>query len=214
MLVKIVFSFLFSISLSASLENLNLCVDSTEGMLHECLEVMDELTYFDIPKLKHVVPTVESEDNFFSCITNREEHFNVSAVTKTILCMIVRERDLGSVTIVSGARLKSYHHPDHLGKTVAVDFYFDKYTGKMEDNAQKYIDDLFEIVQYLKSNKIGFLIGFGVYPPACKDGEIISNGLTFHLDARGIKARWARINGKYVSILDGLEEFKKALKGC
>ena len=98
-----------------------------------------------------------------------------------------------------------------------MDFYFDDYTGPdLKAHAVKYQDDLYQIAQYLDLfPQTAKMIGLGIYPPHCRGGKLVSNGLIFHLDARGGKARWARIRGKYVSIEQGLSAFWYAVDfGC
>ncbi|HSA06131.1 MAG TPA: hypothetical protein P5556_03020 [Candidatus Gastranaerophilales bacterium] len=54
------------------------------------------------------------------------------------------------------------------------------------------------IIKVLKDTQTENFVGLGVYPDWINPG--------FHLDARGEKARWSRINDVYKSINDGLNK--------
>ena len=62
---------------------------------------------------------------------------------------------------------------------------------------------------------IANITGIGFYPIFCKNGKLVSNGLIYHLNIRGKTARWARVDGRYVSILAGIEVLEDLLEnGC
>lgn len=67
-------------------------------------------------------------------------------------------------------------------KAKAVDFSFPKIT----------LLEAHELIQeFLKKNSLIDQVGLGIYPQWNNQG--------FHLDTRGFKARWSKINGKYTS---------------
>ena len=156
----------------------------------------------------HVVDWKDTDKAFFSCITNQKKHKGLSAITKSVLCLIVEHTKLGSVTITNSClRPKSYHHGKNCS---ATDFYFDDYNGKtIEENADQYIDNLYEMITFLeKIPHLASKMGIGIYLPYRKaNKKWSSNGLIIHIDSRGRPSRWARLRGKYVSVNEGIDQF-------
>ena len=70
----------------------------------------------------------------------------------------------------------------------AVDFHFENISTKEAYTI---------ILKTLNDYQATAFVGFGVYPDWYNKG--------FHLDLRGYKARWSRINGIYISIDEGIK---------
>lgn len=64
----------------------------------------------------------------------------------------------------------------------------------------EYMNTFYAIMKYLNNTKVGNrvladIVGFGIYP---------QNNF-FHLDVRGYKSRWGRIDGEYVNFTKAME---------
>lgn len=159
-----------------------------------------------------VIDWEDTNQHFFKCITNADEHTGLDPITKHNLCMIVEETNLGSVTITNSCnrKWKSLHHGPHC---TAADFYFDDYSGTIEEMANQYVNNLYQMVKFLE--KVPFLLknmGIGIYLPfKKKDGKWSSNGLILHVDSRGRPSRWSRIDGAYYSVTEGIKRFREDL---
>ena len=78
----------------------------------------------------------------------------------------------------------SYHY-----KKLAVDFHFGIDHTTLLGQSQ-HLFDFFDEMQ------LADFVGFGLYPQWNQPG--------FHIDVRGYRARWAKLNGVYVSLTEGL----------
>lgn len=164
----------------------------------------------------HVPDTEAAEKATWSCITNADKFPEVSKVTLSHVCAIVSGMGRKTFTITSGCRtLKSWHHRGRNGVCMAVDGYFDTYTGStLADNAVKYVDDLHALSQFhVNSDYYKKYCRVGTYPPHFCNGVEKSNGLIFHIDmaGKGNGGTWARICGRYVGIIQGLQVFRDYL---
>lgn len=166
-------------------------------------------------EFKHVVPWPESNMEIWkTVVTNADEHPDLNPATYLMMYMFIKESGLKSVTITNSCGRKSFHHGQYCP---ASDYFFDEYSGRtIRENAKIYVDKLYEMVKVLeKFPSLGNIAGIGVYFPVCINGEWDSNGLIIHNDIRGRKARWARSHGgKYVTIAEGIRQFKQDLRAC
>jgi hypothetical protein len=70
----------------------------------------------------------------------------------------------------------------------AVDFYFE---------GLNFLEACYRVSNVIKELQVQNHIGLGIY--------LDWNKMGFHLDVRGERARWSRVEGKYVSIEEGLK---------
>ena len=164
----------------------------------------------------HEVPWTTGHENLYKCIKQIPGRAPVdirrmSPITKFMTCRISEELGLGDFFVTDGCREASYHD----GKwCMAMDGYYGAYPSDSDGQIQKILDDAFNIATFLDRTGLGKVVGFGFYAGHCEGGRFKSDGLFFHLDSRGKRARWARVGGKYVTFEEGVDALAEALGGC
>ena len=110
-------------------------------------------------------------------ITDKVKDYAINNLEENAYCIIHCADEQG------GHSPRSQHY-----KGNAADFHFKNISpGKVYIIIQKVLKDL----------QLENFVGLGVYPDWHNPG--------FHLDVRGEKARWSRVNGKYTVIKEGVK---------
>ncbi len=117
--------------------------------------------------------------------TTNENWGNSEKVNGSLLILLDKIRELSNIPIVihnayatTGHSSNSQHY---LGN--AVDFHF--------KTNRPYAEQIQILESILRLLQVYDFVGLGIYPDWGKKG--------FHLDVRGEKARWGRVNGEYIS---------------
>ena len=102
-------------------------------------------------------------------------------------------------TPISDWRPKSQHPKGKAFDFIASDFRGLSFCSKIDE----YYSDIYLVEDFLVERGLTNLVGWGIY-----------DGFSIHLDTRGQRARWARLNDRYVSFNEGLDWLAYEWKRC
>lgn len=165
------------------------------------------------PAHAHVVSWPNSNDAFYDCITNFENHEFMNPLTKAFGCMAADHAGLTSLTITSGCDRKSFHHGKFCN---AMDFYFEDYTGSnVDDFAKEYIQKFAALIDFLNVHPwVADRVSLGFYPSHCRNGRAVRGTGHIHFGARGDSALWGWIHGRQVTITEAVKAYREYRDGC